>query len=94
MRDRVQGRGRSHRALGWRIVGTRLEDDARQRRWRCFTATRTGSTPLRVCERITDAQGQAFTDTSTWYWAAVGGRSTGPWLAVTTAQAVSPEGAL
>jgi hypothetical protein len=94
MRDRVQGRGRSHRALGWRIVGTRLEDDARQRRWRCFTATRTGSTPLRVCERITDAQGQAFTDTSAWYWAAVGSRSTGPWLAVTTAQAVSPEVAL
>lgn len=77
-----------YRALGYRVADIRLEDDARQRRWRCFIATRAGGTPLRVCERITDAQGQAFTDTSAWYWAAVGGSSAGPWLAVTTAQAV------
>ena len=74
-----------YRALGWRIADIRLEDDAQQRRWRCFVASRSGGAPLRVCERITDAQGQAFTDTSAWYWAAVRGASTGPWLAVTTA---------
>ncbi|KQP12478.1 hypothetical protein [Pseudorhodoferax sp. Leaf267] len=74
-----------YRALGYRIDDIRLEDDAQQRRWRCFVATRAGAAPLRVCERITDAQGQAFTDTSAWYWAALGDQSTGPWLAVTTA---------
>ncbi|MFT3718392.1 hypothetical protein [Pseudorhodoferax sp.] len=77
-----------YRALGWRIAGPGLERDAQQRHWRCFTARRDGSVPLRVCERITDARGQAFTDTSAWYWAAQRGRSTGPWLAVTTAQPV------
>ncbi len=74
-----------YRSLGYGIAGTRLETDAQQRRWRCFVATRAGGPPLRVCERTTDAQGQAFTDTSAWYWAAVRGRSTGPWLAVTMA---------
>lgn len=76
-----------YRALGYRVAGIRLEDDAQARRWRCFIATRAGAAPLRVCERITDAHGRAFTDTSAWYWAGVRGQSTGPWLAVTTAQA-------
>ncbi len=74
-----------YRALGWRIAGTRLERDTEQRLWRCFVATRANGQPLRVCERTSDAQGHAFTDTSAWYWAAVRGRSTGPWLSVTTA---------
>jgi len=79
-----------YRGLGYRIADTRLEQDAQQRLWRCFIARRAGGAPLRVCERTTDAQGQAFTDTSAWYWAAVAGRSTGPWLAVTTV-ALAPE---
>lgn len=83
-----------YRALGYRIDHIRLEDDAQQRRWRCFIATRADGTPLRVCERITDAQGQAFTDTSAWYWAGVRGQSTGPWLAVTSAQPIAARGLL
>lgn len=86
-----------YRALGYRIADIRLEDDAQQRRWRCFVATRTGGVggqPLRVCERITDAEGQAFTDTSAWYWAAAAGRTTGPWLAVTTAVPLATGGLL
>lgn len=78
-----------YRALGYSIANARLEHDAHAQLWRCFVATRGGhgsSQPLRVCERTTDAQGQAFTDTSAWYWAALRGQSTGPWLAVTTAQ--------
>lgn len=43
---------------------------------------------LRVCERIVDSTGASFTDTSAWYWAAVSGRSTGPWQAVTVASIV------
>jgi len=40
---------------------------------------------VRVCERIEDARGLAFTDASAWFWAAQLGRSTGPWRAVTVA---------
>lgn len=81
-----------YRALGYGIAAARLEHDAHAQLWRCFTATRQGSAagqPLRVCERTTDAQGQAFTDTSAWYWAALRGQSTGPWLAVTTATPIA-----
>ena len=74
-----------YRGLGYRITAAHLETDAQQRRWRCFEAER-GGARLRVCERIVDAAGEAYTDTSHWYWAALLGRSTGPWQAVTTAQ--------
>ena len=74
-----------YRALGWRIEQARLERDAQQRLWRCFNTLRPGTASLRVCERIVDAKGQAFTDTSAWYWAAASGQSQGPWQAVTVA---------
>jgi hypothetical protein len=77
-----------YRALGYRIRQARLERDAQDRMWRCFTADRPGAPALRVCERIVDAKGTAFTDTSSWYWTAASGRSTGPWQAVTLARPV------
>lgn len=81
------------RGLGYAIADERLErghdggDDVRL--WRCFTA-RKGGIGLDVCERIVDADGLAFTDASSWYWAAVLGRSRGPWRAVTTATPLPP----
>ncbi len=72
-----------YRALGYRIDQARLERDAQQRMWRCFSASRKKGQTLRVCERIVDAEGMAFTDTSAWYWAAAAGRSKGPWQATT-----------
>jgi len=74
-----------YQGLGYRISDERLESIAGQARWRCFIAKRSGQ-QLRVCERIEDAQGQTFTDTSAWYWATVAGKSTGPWQAVTVAR--------
>lgn len=74
-----------YRGLGYRIEQARLEQDAQDRLWRCFTATRQGQ-HVRVCERIVDAKGQAFTDASSWFWAAQLGQSTGPWQAVTLAR--------
>ena len=74
-----------YRALGYRIEQARLEHDAQQRLWRCFTAARAHGQTLRVCERIEAADGTSFTDTSAWYWAAASGQSKGPWQAVTTA---------
>jgi hypothetical protein len=72
-----------YRGLGYAIAAARLERDAAQRLWRCFEARRDGQA-LRVCERIEDSQGLAYTDTSAWFWSAALGRSSGPWQAVTT----------
>lgn len=74
-----------YRGLGYRIEQARLERDAEGLLWRCFVAERDG-VKTRVCERIVDANGGSFTDTSSWYWAAQLGRSSGPWLAITTAR--------
>jgi hypothetical protein len=74
-----------YRGLGYRITDARLERDAQAKLWRCFIAEREGHR-LRVCERIVDAAGEAFTDTSSWFWAATLGQSTGPWQAITTAR--------
>lgn len=70
------------RGLGWRIESTRLERESDDALWRCFEAVRDGRR-VRVCERIVDANGQAFTDASAWFWAASLDRSAGPWRAVT-----------
>ena len=90
LRDVTQPTRRLHPAVdcyrgsGYAIAGERLERDAGQRFWRCFTATRDGR-GLRVCERIVDADGQAFTDVSSWFWAASLAQSRGPWRALTVA---------
>ncbi|VTU13310.1 hypothetical protein [Variovorax sp. RA8] len=78
-----------YRALGFRIGETRLERDPKDRLWRCFVTQGPDGRKLRVCERIVDAEGTAFTDTSAWYWAAAGGRSKGPWQAVTLARPIA-----
>ena len=79
------------RGIGWRIEATRLESDADTLLWRCFEATRPsadGSQRVRVCERIVDAQGKAFTDTSAWFWAASLDQSAGPWRAITRVESL------
>jgi hypothetical protein len=78
-----------YRGLGYAIAETRLERDAQAQMWRCFIAERDGQR-LRVCERIVDAKGEAFTDASSWFWAAALGQSTGPWRAVTVARPAEP----
>jgi len=60
-------------------------------RYGCFTAERAGRR-VRVSERIYDENGGGWTDVSAWYWAAVFGRSQGPWWVVTIAEP-EPEGA-
>lgn len=79
-----------YRGLGYGIrdivLEQRVEGD-RQALQRCFIATRQG-VRLRVCEYIEDARGRTFSDTSAWYWAALGGQSPGPWRAVTVARAM------
>ena len=80
-----------YRGLGYRIVASGLEREREPKAravpavWRCFVAEKNGQR-LRVCEVITDPRGRSFSDTSAWYWAAVTGRSHGPWQAVTKAR--------
>jgi hypothetical protein len=74
-----------YRGLGYRIEQAQLERDREGLLWRCFIAERNGRR-VRVCERIVDAKGESFTDTSSWFWATQLGRSTGPWQAITTAR--------
>ena len=74
-----------YRALGFAIDDTLLERDAEGLLWRCFVAER-GGQRIRVCERIVDARGASFTDTSSWFWSAQLGESVGPWQAITTAR--------
>lgn len=74
-----------YRGLGFRIAAERLQLDGGKLLWRCFQATRGGQT-LDVCERIVGENGESFTDTSAWYWAALVGGSTGPWRAITIAR--------
>ena len=73
------------RGIGWTVSAAQLQRDDEQALWRCFEATH-GGQRVRVCERIVDARGQAFTDTSAWFWAASMGQSSGPWQAVTHVQ--------
>jgi hypothetical protein len=77
-----------YRGLGYRIHSEQLELQAHNQRWRCFVAERSthgAKRTVRVCERIEDALGHGFTDTSAWYWASITGTSTGPWQAITVA---------
>lgn len=80
-----------YRGLGYRVLSIVLERQstpaaaAPPKLRRCFIAEKNGRR-VRVCERIVDAAGQTFTDTSAWYWAAVMGRSVGPWRAITEAR--------
>jgi hypothetical protein len=53
--------------------------------WGCVVAVR-GVTKKKICERITDMDGQSWTDPSSWYWAAILGRTEGPWQAVVIEQ--------
>lgn len=77
------------RGLGYRISDDRLIRDSAEaagpRLRRCFIASKDGQ-HLQVCEHIVDAMGTAYTDTSSWYWAAVTGQTRGPWQAVTQAR--------
>jgi hypothetical protein len=74
-----------YRGLGYRVESAQLERDRDQQLRRCFIADN-GNQRLRVCEQIVDADGQVFTDTSAWYWAALMQQSTGPWQAITAAR--------
>lgn len=70
------------RGLGYSTEAPHAVKDAGGIIWGCFSAERDGKA-FSVCERIYDTRGEAWTDVSSWYWAAILGRTEGPWYAVT-----------
>lgn len=72
------------RGIGYHVDETRVVQRADGTAWSCFAAERDG-TRRTVCERIYDRDGGGWTDVSAWYWAAMLGRTQGPWWAVTVA---------
>jgi hypothetical protein len=73
-----------YRGSGYTVRPEPIYMDDMGARWGCFEACRRGERLL-VRERIVDAEGNAWSDASSWYWAALLGRSEGPWWAVTVA---------
>lgn len=71
------------KANGYRIEPLPLKRDE-QGLWSRFIARR-GETRLEVAERIEATDGAQWSDVSAWYWAALLGRTQGPWWAVTVA---------
>ena len=75
------------RAVGYAIGPSPMRVTEGGRPASCFIATRDGRT-LRVCEQIIGRGGSSWPDISSWYWPALAGTASGPWLAILTVEAV------
>ncbi len=73
------------RGMGYSIEPGPIVVLASNQRWSSFVARRAG-TSFRVLERVYDLKGMSWTDVSEWYWAAVLGRSKGPWWDIVIAE--------
>jgi len=69
------------RGSGFDVTWQPLIIDADGNRWSTFTA-RKAENKLVVHERIYDGEGANWTDISSWYWAALLGKTHGPWWSV------------
>ncbi len=71
-------------AVGYSTTPLPVKLDEAGKRWACFSAVKSDER-LRVCERIEDDQGGAWTDVSSWYWSAWG-KGQSEWWAFTVAE--------
>lgn len=69
------------RGLGYDITYKPLETDVNGIRRSCFEAAKDGKS-FAVKERIYDDVGGNWTDISSWYWAALLGKTHGPWWSI------------
>lgn len=74
-----------YRGLGYRIEPQARHTDEHGHGWGAFRAMRRGRR-LWVRERINSMDGTGWSDVSSWYWAALLGRTTGPWWSVTVVE--------
>ncbi|MFH1116782.1 MAG: hypothetical protein V1792_22935 [Pseudomonadota bacterium] len=72
------------KGFGYNVRPLPIRIDGQGRHWSCFEAESNGRRLL-VYERISDDRGNAWTDVSAWYWAALLRRTRGSWWAVTVA---------
>jgi hypothetical protein len=75
------------RGIGYTIEPRPLVKDQQGNSWGSFVATKRNSV-LKIQERIYDEHGNHWTDVSSWYWAALFGKTQGPWWAVTVAERI------
>lgn len=73
------------KGMGYAVYPLPLHIDKKQREWNSFEA-HSGETHLRVRELIFDDHGNHWSTPSSWYWAALLGKTQGPWWAVTIAE--------
>lgn len=66
------------RASGYQLQSMPLYKDSGGHLWACFDATK-GDEAFYVYERITDDYGNQWTDVSSWYWACLLKKTSGPW---------------
>jgi len=71
-------------AINFQTKPLPLKIDENGKHWACFSAVKKDES-LRVCERISDAAGNEWTDVSAWYWSAFA-QTEGEWLAYTIAE--------
>jgi len=70
------------KSVGFKTTPKPIQVDQKGNHWGCISAARKNQ-KLKVCERIYDDHGANFSDVSSWYWAAMLGKSKSPWWAVT-----------
>jgi hypothetical protein len=75
------------RAVGYALAPSPMRVTPGRGPAACFTATRGGRT-FRVCEQIIGPDGESWPDVSSWYWPALAGTASGPWLATLTVETV------
>ncbi len=72
------------KGIGYRVDPITARRGSDGSLWGCFRASKQAET-LKVCELITDMNGNSWSDVSSWYWATLLGRTEGPWRAITFA---------
>lgn len=85
---RLHPAGDCLKGAGFSVNPLPIRVDLHQHLWGCVRAIRAGNT-VRVCERIYDQSGNSWSDVSSWYWAALFGRTESPWIAITFAEDLS-----
>ena len=75
------------KGLGYTIKPKSLLQHDSGETWSQFIASNRQK-QLLVQERISDSRGQQWTDVSSWYWAALLGKTRGPWWVVTVAESI------
>jgi hypothetical protein len=73
------------RGIGYHVRPMPLRADSKGNLWGSIRCTREREM-VEVRERIHDRSNGSWSDVSSWYWAALLGKSTGPWWAITVVE--------